>query len=145
MCNLYSHTRAVDAMRKLFANFDAAGVNVPIQPGIFPDYLAPIIRNESRAPRRAMTRWGMPSSKHGIYEGRDETSRQAPRQGRAGRLRRAAARRARTPARRMCGTRAWRIGGGELVARSVQRFLVKRSDARSMTALAADMIALVER
>lgn len=68
MCNLYSHTRAIDAMRQLFANFDANGVNVPIQPGIFPDYPAPIIRNEVGAPRLAMTRWGMPSSKQAIFQ-----------------------------------------------------------------------------
>lgn len=60
MCNLYSHTRNVEAMRKLFAGFDVAAQIVP-QPGIFPDYAAPIIRNEARTPTLAMTRWGMPS------------------------------------------------------------------------------------
>lgn len=61
MCNLYSHTRNVEAMRKLFAKFNDAGVNVPPLPGIFPDYAAPIVRNEESGPRLAMTRWGMPS------------------------------------------------------------------------------------
>jgi len=61
MCNLYSHTRNVEAMRKLFARFDVAAQVVP-QPGIFSDYSAPIIRNEGSAPMLAMTRWGMPSS-----------------------------------------------------------------------------------
>lgn len=68
MCNLYSHTRNVEAMRKLFAPFDDGGVNMPILPGIFPDYAAPIIRNEGGGPRLAMTRWGMPSSKQAIYQ-----------------------------------------------------------------------------
>lgn len=68
MCNLYSHTRNVDAMRKLFAKFDDAGVNLPPQPGIFPDYSAPIIRNGEGGPRLAMTRWGMPSSRKAILD-----------------------------------------------------------------------------
>ena len=62
MCNLYSHTRNVEAMRKLFANFDVAAQIVP-QPGIFPDYTAPVIRNPvgGGLPELAMARWGMPS------------------------------------------------------------------------------------
>lgn len=60
MCNLYSHTRNIEAMRRLFATFDVAAQVVP-QPGIFPDYAAPIIRNEGGTPTLAMTRWGMPS------------------------------------------------------------------------------------
>lgn len=68
MCNLYSHTRNVEAIRKLFANFDDAGVNVPPLPGIFPDYAAPIVRNDAGGPRLAMTRWGMPSSKKALLD-----------------------------------------------------------------------------
>lgn len=63
MCNLYSHTRNVEAMRKLFAPFNDGGpnlANLPPQPGIFPDYHAPIIRNEDGDARLALTRWGMP-------------------------------------------------------------------------------------
>jgi putative SOS response-associated peptidase YedK len=67
MCNLYSHTRNIEAMRQLFAAFDVAAQIVP-QPGIFPDYAAPIIRNEGGSPTLAMTRWGMPSSKQAIYQ-----------------------------------------------------------------------------
>ena len=67
MCNLYSHTRNVDAMRKLFAKFDVAAQVVP-QPGIFPDYSAPIIRNDGGAPTLTMTRWGMPSSKKALLD-----------------------------------------------------------------------------
>jgi putative SOS response-associated peptidase YedK len=67
MCNLYSHTRNIEAMRKLFAAFDVAAQIVP-QPGIFPDYAAPVIRNEGGSPTLAMTRWGMPSSKQAIYQ-----------------------------------------------------------------------------
>lgn len=68
MCNLYSHTRNVDAIRKLFAKFNDAGVNVPPLPGIFPDYAAPIVRNDGGGPRLAMTRWGMPSSKKALLD-----------------------------------------------------------------------------
>lgn len=68
MCNLYSHTRNVEAIRKLFANFNDAGVNVPPLPGIFPDYAAPIVRNDEGGPRLAMTRWGMPSSKKALLD-----------------------------------------------------------------------------
>jgi putative SOS response-associated peptidase YedK len=68
MCNLYSMTRSVDAMRKLFAKFDVAAQIVPL-PGIFPDYAAPIIRNEGEAvPTLAMTRWGMPSSRKALLD-----------------------------------------------------------------------------
>lgn len=66
MCNLYSMTRNVEAMRKLFAKFDVAAQVVP-QPGVFPDYAAPIIRNEvGPLSTLAMTRWGMPSPKFAI-------------------------------------------------------------------------------
>ncbi|PZR94187.1 MAG: DUF159 family protein [Stutzerimonas stutzeri] len=71
MCNLYSHTRNVEAMRKLFAPFNDGGANfanLPPQPGIFPDYEAPIIRNEDGEARLAMTRWGMPSSKKALLD-----------------------------------------------------------------------------
>ncbi len=68
MCNLYSHTRNVEAIRKLFAKFDSAGVNMPPQPGIYPDYQAPIVRNEQAGQRLAMTRWGMPSSKKALLD-----------------------------------------------------------------------------
>lgn len=69
MCNLYSHTRNVEAMRKLFARFDVAAQIVP-QPGIFPDYSAPVIRNTAggAAPELAMVRWGMPSSKRALLD-----------------------------------------------------------------------------
>lgn len=69
VCNLYSMTRSVDAMRKLFANFDAPETNLPPLPGIFPDYPAPIIRNQGPGfPALTMTRWGMPSSRKAILD-----------------------------------------------------------------------------
>lgn len=63
MCNLYSHTRNVEAMRRLFPKIRNPLINLPSQTGIFPDYQAPIIRNavDGGEPELAMARWGMPS------------------------------------------------------------------------------------
>jgi putative SOS response-associated peptidase YedK len=45
MCNLYSETKGQAAIRALFrATHDRTG-NLPTFPGIFPDQLAPIVRN----------------------------------------------------------------------------------------------------
>ena len=51
MCNLYSQTKAQDAMRQLFEPLpfhDRAG-NLPPQPEIYPDQLAPIVRRGPEA------------------------------------------------------------------------------------------------
>ncbi|WP_315768181.1 SOS response-associated peptidase [Bradyrhizobium sp. SZCCHNR2012] len=64
MCNLYSMTKNVDAIRRLFAiapDRDHAG-NLPTLPGIFPDYPAPIVRSGAAGRELVMARWGMPSS-----------------------------------------------------------------------------------
>jgi len=67
MCNLYSQTKSQDAVRHLFeevltgAMNDQTG-NLPSQPGIYPDYSAPIVRHApSGGWQLAMARWGMPS------------------------------------------------------------------------------------
>lgn len=68
MCNLYSHTSNRQAIIDLNRDFD--GVfrfaetigNLEPQPGIFPDYLAPIIRNLGADRELAMARWGMPTA-----------------------------------------------------------------------------------
>ena len=67
MCNLYSQTKAQDAMRQLFADplFDGLtddSGNLAAQPGIYPDYMAPIIRHgEDHRLHLARARWGMPT------------------------------------------------------------------------------------
>jgi putative SOS response-associated peptidase YedK len=64
MCNLYSMTKNVDAIRRLFkvdSAHDRTG-NLPPLPGIYPDYPAPIVRNGDSGRELAMARWGMPSS-----------------------------------------------------------------------------------
>lgn len=71
MCNLYSHTRSVDAMRRLFPKpFRNWELNLAPQPNINPDRPAPIIRNVAGAaePELAMVRWGMPSSRKALLD-----------------------------------------------------------------------------
>ena len=61
MCNLYSLTRGQAAIREMTrAMVDHAG-NLPLMPGIYPDYRAPIVRHGEAAREVAMARWGMPS------------------------------------------------------------------------------------
>ncbi|MCA0271508.1 MAG: SOS response-associated peptidase family protein [Proteobacteria bacterium] len=60
MCNLYNQTTAKEAMRRLM-NFtqDLTG---NIEPGeVYPDRMAPIIRNSAGGRDLAMARWGMPT------------------------------------------------------------------------------------
>ena len=57
MCNLYSMTTNVEAIRRLFqvdASNDKSG-NLPSQPGIYPDYPAPIAE-QCCDPRTGVTR-----------------------------------------------------------------------------------------
>lgn len=68
MCNLYSQTKSQDAMRRLFDDIgeddevldDEIG-NLAPQPGIYPDYAAPILRRGPPGPRLSTARWGMPT------------------------------------------------------------------------------------
>jgi hypothetical protein len=61
MCNLYSLTKGQSAIRDWFrASNDRTG-NLPMFPGIFPDQMAPIVRNGADGERElVMARWGMP-------------------------------------------------------------------------------------
>lgn len=67
MCNLYSHTAGQQAILEFTrAMHDRTG-NLPPQPGIFPDYTAPIVRNTADGRELTMARWGMPSSKQALF------------------------------------------------------------------------------
>jgi putative SOS response-associated peptidase YedK len=66
MCNLYCMTKTKDAMRQFPLAFDDRGVNMPSLPGIYPDYSAPIVRNNAGTRELAMVRWGMPSPKQAL-------------------------------------------------------------------------------
>ena len=61
MCNLYSLTKGQAAIRDWFrAGNDRTG-NLPLFPDIFPDQMAPIIRNRADGGRElVMACWGMP-------------------------------------------------------------------------------------
>ena len=61
MCNLYSETKGQAAIRALFRTVHDRTGNLPAFPGIFPDQLAPIVRNSADGERElVMARWGMP-------------------------------------------------------------------------------------
>jgi putative SOS response-associated peptidase YedK len=61
MCNLYSLTKGQAAIIALARAMRDTTGNLPPMPGIFPDYLAPIVRSAPDGVRElAMARWGMP-------------------------------------------------------------------------------------
>jgi putative SOS response-associated peptidase YedK len=68
MCNLYSMTKNVDAIRRLFGALNSRVGNLPSMPGIFPDYPAPIVRDASDGREIVMARWGMPSSQKALMD-----------------------------------------------------------------------------
>jgi hypothetical protein len=61
MCNLYSLTKGQQAIRELARAMSDRTGNLPPLPGIFPDYRAPIVRNQPEGRELTMARWGMPS------------------------------------------------------------------------------------
>ena len=71
MCNLYSMTTNVEAIRAFIRDMcvdEIAIGNFPPQTGIFPAFLAPIVRNFFDQRELTKVRWGMPSSSVAIYE-----------------------------------------------------------------------------
>ena len=61
MCNLYSLNKGQDHIRREFrVNWDDTG-NIPPLPGIFPDVMAPVVRNDGDGRRMQMMRWCMPT------------------------------------------------------------------------------------
>ena len=75
MCNLYSETKGQAAIRGLFrVEHDRTG-NLPSFPAIFPDQMAPIVRNAEDGNRELVhARWGMPGPVQyggggGVYAG----------------------------------------------------------------------------
>jgi putative SOS response-associated peptidase YedK len=62
MCNLYSLSKGQQAIRELTGAMQDRIGNLPILPGVFPDYAAPIVRNTVEGLRElTLARWGMPS------------------------------------------------------------------------------------
>ena len=70
MCNLYSVVTNVEAIHRFVKvvsiNRDIG--NFPPLPGVFPDYLAPIVRNVGGLTELISVRWGMPSSSRALYD-----------------------------------------------------------------------------
>ena len=63
VCNLYSVTKGQQAIREFTKAITDTTGNLPSLPGIFPDMLAPVVRNDINAPETrelTMMRWGMP-------------------------------------------------------------------------------------
>jgi putative SOS response-associated peptidase YedK len=69
MCNLYSITKGQRAIIEFTRAMRDITGNLPSQPGVFPDYLAPIVRNAPDGVRELMkARWGMPSSQFALMQ-----------------------------------------------------------------------------
>jgi putative SOS response-associated peptidase YedK len=69
MCNLYSQTKGQQAIIELTRALRDTTGNLPMQPGIYPDYSAPIVRNSIEGDRElVMARWGMPSSQFALMQ-----------------------------------------------------------------------------
>lgn len=60
MCNLFASTLPQDAMRSLFRGLDDLTGNLPMKPEVYPDQMAPVIRNARGGLELAMARWGSP-------------------------------------------------------------------------------------
>lgn len=78
MCHAYSITTNLEALRRLRFTFEVAFNigNLAPQTGIYPDMLAPIIRNAPGGFRELVkVRWGMPSSSRALYLAARERAR----------------------------------------------------------------------
>ena len=60
MCNLYSITTNQEAIIALFRVINRYVGNLPPMPGVFFDYLAPVIRNADAGTEMETMRWGRP-------------------------------------------------------------------------------------
>jgi putative SOS response-associated peptidase YedK len=61
MCNLYSVTKGQQAIIEFTRAVKQHVGNLPPQPGVYPDYSAPIVRNSPEGRELVLARWGMPS------------------------------------------------------------------------------------
>src|ERR1700758_2629976 len=71
MCNLYSITTNQAAIIALFRVVNRYVGNLPLMPGVFPDYPAPVIRNTDTGTEMVTMRWGMPTAPHGRAAGHE--------------------------------------------------------------------------
>jgi putative SOS response-associated peptidase YedK len=69
MCNLYSITKGQRAIIEFTRAMRDTTGNLPPMPGVFPDYMAPIVRNAPDGVRElTKARWGMPSSQFALMQ-----------------------------------------------------------------------------
>jgi putative SOS response-associated peptidase YedK len=83
MCNLYSVTKGQQAIRDLFRVVRDNTGNLPPLPGIFPDYMAPIVRNTPEGRELTTMRWGMPSSQKALLEATQRRAQKLEAKGKA--------------------------------------------------------------
>jgi hypothetical protein len=60
ICNLCSLTKSQDALRRITKAMRDTTGNLPQLPGIFPDQLAPVVRNMESERELTLMRWGFP-------------------------------------------------------------------------------------
>ena len=60
MCNLYSMTASVDAMKQLFGSFEGDRANVQSYAEIYPKRMAPVLRQKDDALALEEMEWGFP-------------------------------------------------------------------------------------
>ena len=66
MCNLYSVTKGQQAIRQLTLALSDTTGNLPSMPAVFPDYAAPVVRNDREGGRElTLMRWGFPPPSNG--------------------------------------------------------------------------------
>jgi putative SOS response-associated peptidase YedK len=61
MCNLYSFLKSQDEVRGLVKVLKDLTGNQPPLPGIYPDYLAPVVHDTKDGRTLSLMRWGLPS------------------------------------------------------------------------------------
>jgi hypothetical protein len=61
LCKLYSITKGQQAIRQFTGAMRDRTGNMPPLPGIYPNYSAPIVRNQPDGRELTMARWGMPA------------------------------------------------------------------------------------
>ena len=71
MCNLYCLTKGQQAIRELAGVMRDRTGNLPLLPGIYPNYRAPIVRNQPEGRELTMARWGRPSPMGALIEDLD--------------------------------------------------------------------------
>ncbi|EKF60557.1 hypothetical protein QWE_05808 [Agrobacterium albertimagni AOL15] len=67
MCNLYNITTNQEAIRAFTKAIDRLG-NLEPSLNVYPDQMAPIVRNNGGEREAVMVRWGMPSSQKALFD-----------------------------------------------------------------------------